>query len=270
MDLAARFGGVVINADALQVYSCWRILTARPTPEDEAKVPHRLYGHVVHDRRYSVGDWLVDIEKSLVGLHGKRPVIVGGTGLYFEALVHGLAPIPPISAQVSDQFEELSRKYGVQFFVSDLQTRDPDSCATLDLDNPVRVRRAWEVLQSSGRGISSWRKEPVRPLVNLDAAAAIVLTCDPQVLANRIVSRVHRMLRHGVLDECKSMDNRWNPALPSCQAHGARQFMAYLHGRCSLDQALCETATITRQYAKRQRSWHRTRMRNWHWVEVNL
>ncbi|MCY4541119.1 MAG: tRNA (adenosine(37)-N6)-dimethylallyltransferase MiaA [Rhodobacteraceae bacterium] len=268
LQLASRFDGVVINSDALQVYSCWRILTARPTAHEEKLVPHRLYGHVEHDRRYSVGDWIADVARTLDSLRGRRPVIVGGSGLCFEALTRGLAPIPPIAPEISERYESLLERRGPQSFVEDLLRLDPEGCRKLDLENNVRVRRAWEVLHSTGRSIGAWHSVPVTPLIEVDSAIPIVLECDAGLLAARIHERLRRMVDEGALVECQRMMDRWDPALPSCQAHGARQFIAHLRNSCSLAQAIDEAATVTRQYAKRQRSWHRTRMKKWRRVGV--
>ena len=160
LDIAAQLGGVIVNADALQVYSGWRILTARPSVEEESRAPHALYGHVANHESYSVGDWLRDIGPILSG--DKRPIIVGGTGLYFRALTEGLADIPPIPANIRAQSAGLLSQGGLQQMLEDLDTA---TRAKIDVQNPMRVARAWEVLQGTGQSIVSWHAQTPPPLI---------------------------------------------------------------------------------------------------------
>ncbi|OIQ05561.1 MAG: tRNA (adenosine(37)-N6)-dimethylallyltransferase MiaA, partial [Rhodobacteraceae bacterium CG2_30_10_405] len=174
LKLAERQGGVIVNADALQVYACWRVLTARPSAADEALVPHRLYGHVGRDQDYSVGHWLREVAQVLAS--DARPIIVGGTGLYFTALTAGLAAIPAIPAMVRAEGDARRRAGDVAGMLAGL---DPATRAAIDPQNPARVQRAWEVLRATGRGLADWQATTGPALLPLAGAQALVLAPDP-------------------------------------------------------------------------------------------
>ena len=260
MRIAAERGGIVVNADAIQVYDNWRILTARPTPQDEQTVPHLLYGHVPRDIGYSVGQWLREVAPLLHGTGDERPIIVGGTGLYFSALTEGLAEIPPTSPQVRARADARMRDLGSDTLLGELDTR---TRSRIDARNPVRVQRAWEVLAATGRGLAEWQDETPAPLLPLSACVPIVMQTDKEWLNERISRRFDQMLAAGATDEARANLADWNPSRPSSKAIGAPDLIGYLQGEKSLDAAR-EAATIaTRQFAKRQRSWFRNRMREW-------
>ena len=256
MELAARDGRVVVNADALQVYGNWRVLTARPSAEEESALPHALYGHITRDRAYSVGDWLRDLAPLLT-----RPmVIVGGTGLYFQALTQGLAEIPATPPQVRAE-ADMRRK--AQGFAAMLAELDPETAARIDRHNPMRVQRAWEVLRATGRGLASWQDATGAPLVPLDQAEALVLVPDVPWLDARIARRFRVMLDAGALEEARAELPLWDPALPSAKAIGAPDLIAHLRGETTLGQAEASAILASRQYAKRQRTWFRSHRAGW-------
>lgn len=256
--LAARIvragGGVIVNADASQVYAGWRILTARPSARDEAELPHALYGHVPYEGDYSTGDWLRDVESFVTG--DARPVITGGTGLYFRALTRGLAEIPPVPDQVRQEGDTLP----LEALVAAL---DPDTAARIDLQNRARVQRAWEVLRTTGEGLSVWQARTPPPLLPVSAAVPLLVMPPVDVLGARIAARVDAMLAGGLLDEARVLRPRWDPALPSSRAIGAREVMAHLDGKLARDELREAMIVQTRQYAKRQRTWARAQMRGW-------
>lgn len=256
-EIVAHQGGVIVNADALQVYDCWRVLTARPSAEEEAALPHRLYGHVGAHQTYSVGHWLRDVTGVLE--QGQRPVIVGGTGLYFMALTEGLAEIPPIPAQV--------RAMGDALRISDpaamVAALDPETAARTDLKNLARVQRAWEVLQATGRGLADWQRETPAPLLPRRACAAFVFRPAVDWLNARIDRRFDLMMGAGALQEARAALPDWDPALPSSRAIGAPELIAHLRGDVPLDRAVEAAKLASRQYAKRQRTWFRARMGDW-------
>lgn len=267
LSLAERFGGAIINADALQVYGDWRVLTARPTAADEARVPHHLYGHIGLRDPYSVGHWLREVEDCLTRLRARsrRPIIVGGTGLYFAALTQGLAEIPTVPAEVRDRANQLAARSGERVFADDLRRDDPATYSKIDVNNPARTRRAWEVLRATGRGLADWQADTPAPLLPLDRCHALNLHADTAWLNQRIEDRFDAMLAQGALDECRAvLQHGWDPALPSCQAIGARELIAFLNGELPLKTAVDLAKTQTRQYAKRQRTWFRNRMRDWY------
>ena len=259
LEIAAQLGGVIVNADALQVYAGWRILTARPTAAEESRAPHALYGHVPNPESYSVGDWLRDIGPVLSG--DKRPIIVGGTGLYFRALTGGLADIPPTPASIRAQSAELLAQGGLHTMLQDL---DADTRAHIDVHNPMRVARAWEVLQSTGQSIRSWQAKTPPPLLPLKACHALHLTSPVDWLNDRLKRRFDIMIAEGALDEARSNLETWEPRWQSSQAIGAPELIAHLQGQISLDEAKTRAVTASSQFAKRQRTWFRKRMAAWH------
>ncbi len=265
--IASERAGTVINADAMQVYSCWRVLTARPSAADEAAVPHSLYGHVRHDAPYSVGSWLKELER-LVAADARTLVIVGGTGLYFTALTTGLSSIPDIPPEIRDRSGRIVRDRGVDALLGDLAESDTRTYETIDKSNMTRVRRAWEVLEATGRGMAFWHERTGTPLLPLSETYPILLHARRERLSGRIAHRAKAMARGGALEECSAMAEGWNPALPSSKAIGAREFMAHVEGRLSLDEAVARTIISTRRYAKRQMTWFRGRMQDWNWVET--
>ncbi len=263
MEIAGKHGGVIINADALQVFSDWRVLTARPTLQDEAVFPHQLYGHVPGDTAYSVGQWLRDVTPILAGQN--RPIIVGGTGLYFTALSEGLADIPNIPPDIRTIADQRMVDDGYQALLAEL---DPETTARIDTQNPVRVQRAWEVLAATGRGIAAWQDETPAPILPLADTQPILLSADKEWLNQRIAQRFDKMLANGALDEAGVNRDTWSPNLPSAKAIGASELMAYLGGNMTLEQARDSATIATRQYAKRQRSWFRARMKSWNIIEL--
>jgi len=264
MRIAAQGGGVIVNADAIQVFDNWRVLTARPSPKDEARQRHTLYGHVSGDGTYSVGHWLRDVEPML--RPGEpRPIIVGGTGLYFTALTEGLADIPPTPDAVRAEANARVARDGTAVLLAELDTA---TAARIDTQNPMRVQRAWEVLQTTGRGLADWQDSTPPPLLPLADCAAFVVEAEKNWLTPRIERRFDAMLKMGALDEARANLPHWQPDRLSSKAIGAPELIAHLQGEISLDQAR-EAATIaTRQFAKRQRTWFRARMRNWAKVDA--
>jgi tRNA dimethylallyltransferase len=265
--IAERDGGVVINADAAQVYDCWRVLTARPSPEDLSRAPHLLYGHVAGATRYSVGAWLRDLAPILAETR-RRPIIVGGTGLYLTALTEGLTDIPEIPAEVRARSQALIDGGALGSLRADLAREDPETHARLDLANPVRVQRAWEVLRATGRGLSDWHRAQTRPLLDAENCVRIVLSPEKTRLNERIARRFDLMIAAGALDEVAAFAARdLDPALPSARVLGAPDLRAHLRGDVTLEEAVASAVTGTRQFAKRQRGWFRGRMAGWDWVD---
>ncbi len=263
LELAARRGGAIVNADTMQVFGNWRILTARPSPQDEATASHHLYGHVSGDADYSVGQWLREVTPLLQG--PLRPIIVGGTGLYFAALTEGLADIPPTPADIRNLASERLAADGVDALLAEL---DPVSARRIDQKNPARVQRAWEVQQTTGKGLAAWQDETPTAALPLDRAETLLLSADKTWLNKRIQTRFEAMLAGGVLNEARQNQPAWSPDLPSAKVIGAAQLMAHLAGQMALDAVRESVTTATRQYAKRQRTWFRARMKQWQVVEI--
>ena len=256
MELAARDGRLIVNADALQVYENWRILTARPSAADEAALPHALYGHVPRDAAYSVGHWLRDLAPLL-----SRPVvIVGGTGLNFNALTRGLAEVPDTPPAIRAEADARMAAEGPAALLADL---DPATAARIDRMNPVRIQRAWEELRVTGRGLASWQDDTPAPLLPLAQAEALVLLPEVAWLNSRIDRRFRQMLTEGALDEARANLPGWDAKLPSSRAIGGPELIAHLRGEIGLDEATEAAILASRQYAKRQRTWFRSNMKAW-------
>jgi tRNA dimethylallyltransferase len=260
MRIAARDGRVIVNADALQVHDSWRILTARPSPEDEAALPHALYGHVARGADYSVGHWLREVQPLL-----SAPVlIVGGTGLYLTALTAGLAPVPPIPPGVRAEADALLAAEGIAGLLAGLDAATADG---IDRANPARVQRAWEVLRATGRGLADWQKGTPAPLLGPEGVDALLVMPDRDVLAARIDQRFDAMMQAGALEEVRSALPHWQPLAPWARAIGAPELVAHLRGDLTQAQATEAAKAATRQYAKRQRTWFRGRMAAWRPVD---
>ena len=259
MRIAQEHGGVVINADSIQVYGTFRHLTARPSPQNEALVPHKLYGHISHTHPYSVGQWLREITPWFES--SERPIVVGGTGLYFRALTQGLAEIPAIKPTVVAQSEQLLAEAGHRALADQL---DAATQARIDLNNPMRVQRAWQVLHSTGRSLAAWQDETPPPIVALAETVPIVFDVGRDWLNARIKSRFNQMLADGALQEVQNLLPHWSPNLPCAKAIGAPQLVAYLRNEISLDTATDLATIATQQFAKRQRTWFRSKMADWH------
>ncbi|MDO6584611.1 tRNA (adenosine(37)-N6)-dimethylallyltransferase MiaA [Salipiger sp. 1_MG-2023] len=258
LKIADLAGGIVVNADALQVFSDWRILTARPSAQDEALARHELYGHVPGQIAYSVGAWLRDLDPLLA--QGTRLIITGGTGLYFTALTEGLAEIPPTPPQIRAEAMARLAADALPDMVAEL---DSASRARIDTANPMRVQRAWEVLRATGRGIAEWQQATPPPRLPLAEAQPILFDAPKDWLTPRIEGRFEAMLKAGALDEARANLATWSPTLPSAKAIGAAELIAHLRGEIPLDEASRRATTLTRQFAKRQRSWFRARMGAW-------
>jgi tRNA dimethylallyltransferase len=255
MELAARDGRMIVNADALQVYGCWRVLTARPSLGDESALPHALYGHVGRDQPYSVGHWL----REVAGLLNRPLVIVGGTGLYFMALVEGLAEVPEVPAAVRAEADVLR----LGDFAAMVAGLDAATAARIDLRNPMRVQRAWEVLRATGRGLAEWQAATGVPLLARGRVEALVMRPDVDWLNARIDGRFETMMAGGALEEVRAELPFWQPSRASARAIGAPELVAHLRGDIGLDEAVEAAKLASRQYAKRQRTWFRSRMRDW-------
>jgi len=259
LEIAAAQGGVIVNADASQVYDCWRVITARPSIEEEAQAPHLLYGHVSAQQTYSTGHWLRDVKALLQ--QDIRPIIVGGTGLYFSALTDGLADIPATPPEI--------RARGNDLELPDLlDALDPETTARIDTQNRARVQRAWEVQQATGKPLALWQDETGPPELALSACHPIVFDVDKDWLGARIALRFDLMIKAGALDEAASQRAIYDPALPAHRAIGVPELMAHLDGTLSLDAAKEAAVIATRQFAKRQRTWMRNRMKAWHKVTL--
>ncbi|MGB7268222.1 MAG: tRNA (adenosine(37)-N6)-dimethylallyltransferase MiaA [Albidovulum sp.] len=258
MRIAKAQGRSIVNADALQVWSMWRILSARPSPEEESQVPHLLFGHLDRGADYSVGHWLREVEAVLAD--DPAPVIVGGSGLYLTALTEGLADIPPTPRDIRQEADAMMAEAGAKAMASAL---DAGTRARIDLLNPVRIQRAWEVMRATGRGLAAWQDDTGPALLPEGSATCLYLDCDRDWLAARIDQRFDQMIAAGALQEAQAALPVWEPKAAWARAIGAPELIDYLQGVTTLPDAISAAKIASRQYAKRQRTWLRRRMAGW-------
>jgi tRNA dimethylallyltransferase len=267
--LAEALGGTIINADAMQVYRDLRIVTARPTPEEEARAPHLLYGHVDAAENYSVGRWCVDASAALAAVEreGRLPILAGGTGLYFKALTRGLAAIPPIPSQMRSAVRERLKREGIAALYAELSARDPASARRLMPGDRARISRALEVALATGRSITDWHARGMEPALDPHAAVKVFLDVDRAELYRRIDSRFDAMLASGALDEVRALAGRQlDPALPAMKAHGVPWLIRHIRSEIDLPAAVDAAKRDTRRYSKRQATWFRHQLPDWTWI----
>jgi tRNA dimethylallyltransferase len=267
--LAEQLGGMIVNADSMQVYREARILTARPPDEDVWRVPHLLYGHVSVREPFSVGRYQGDAERALQEVRGsgRVPIFVGGTGMYFGVLTDGIANIPPVPAALRERMAARRKEIGAEAFHAALAARDPESAARLRVSDTQRTLRAYEVLEATGRPLSEWHKEIGKPLLAGMKLARFVLAPPREELYARIDARFDRMIEQGALEEAAALAGL-DLSLPAAKILGLRELRAVNAGTISLEEAKAAAKQATRQYAKRQLTWFRNRMNDWMWIEV--
>ncbi|MCC5979473.1 MAG: tRNA (adenosine(37)-N6)-dimethylallyltransferase MiaA [Salinarimonas sp.] len=270
LTLARALDGVVINADSMQVYADLRILTARPSPEEEAQAPHRLYGSVDGAENYSVGRWLADAGLVLKELRaaGRLPIFVGGTGLYFKALIEGLSAIPPVPEALRARLRAECADHEAPTLHARLAARDDAAAAQIQPNDRQRIMRALEVLEATGRSIRDFHdaREP-GPLTGAPVTR-LFLAPERDILRDRIDSRFDAMIEAGALDEVARLAARdLDPALPVMRAHGVPGLVAHLRGEVPLADAIMRGKADTRAYAKRQFTWFRNVLPGWSWQE---
>jgi tRNA dimethylallyltransferase len=269
LELAERAGGTVINTDSMQVYRDLRVLTARPAPDEEARVPHRLYGHVDAAVNFSAGAWIADAAKVLeeARAQNRLPIFIGGSGLYFKALTRGLSAVPPIAAEIREAVRARLDHDGVEALHAELARRDPVSAERLKPRDRTRIARALEVVEATGRSLTDWHREGLPPLLPPGTFAALFLAPEREALYARIDARFDTMLQAGALDEVARLATRGlDPLLPAMKAHGVPALIRHLRGEIRLEEAATIGKADTRHYAKRQFTWFRHQLPEFEWV----
>jgi tRNA dimethylallyltransferase len=267
--LARRFGATIVNADSMQVYRDLRVLTARPSPEEEALAPHQLFGRVDGEVNFSAGLWLVEAKAvaSRILAQGSVAIFVGGTGLYFRALTQGFSEIPAVPDDVRAEVRAEAETLETGQLHARLAARDPATAARLRPSDRQRVLRALEVLAATGRPLASFQGARGAPLLEPGRWAGLFLAPDREALNRTIDKRFDAMLAAGALEEVAALAARkLDPTLPVMRAHGAPHLIAHLNGDLSLAEAASRAALDTRQYAKRQLTWARHQMPEFAWV----
>lgn len=270
LELARQTGGEVVNADSMQLYADLRILTARPSPKDEAEAPHHLFGVADAAEAWSVGRWLAAALPILTDIEarGRTAIVVGGTGLYFRALTLGLAAIPPTPAAVRTRIQADYDRLGEAAFRERLRAVDPPAAGRIAPADRQRLTRAQEVVEATGRALSDWHGETVPPLPR-EAWTGVVLALPRPDLYARIEARLEAMAAGGARAEvaalmARGLDPRW----PTMKALGVRSFAAELAGLLSPTEALAEAKAETRRYAKRQITWFEHQAADWSRAEA--
>jgi tRNA dimethylallyltransferase len=270
LQLARKTGGIVINADSMQVYRDLRVLTARPSSEEEATVPHRLYGHVDAGVNFSAGVWVADAAKvfSEARAQNRLPIFVGGSGLYFKALTRGLSAVPPIPTEVREAVRARLERDGVEPLHTELARRDPVSAERLKPRDRTRIARALEVIEATGRSLTDWHREGLPPLLAAGTYRALFLEPERDQLYARIDARFEAMLKAGALKEIEQLAARnLDPLLPAMKAHGVPALIRHLKGEITREEASVIGRTDTRHYAKRQFTWFRHQLPEFEWIK---
>jgi len=270
LELAQRTGGVVVYTDSMQVYRDLRVITARPTGEEEVLAPHRLYGHVDASVNFSAGAWVTDAEKVLAEARAENrlPIFIGGSGLYFKALTRGLSAVPPIPSEIREAVRARLERDGVEALHAELARRDPVSAERLKPRDRTRIARALEVVEATGRTLPDWHREGLPPLLPSGEFSALFLAPERDQLYARIDARFDAMLDAGALEEVAVLAARnLDPLLPAMKAHGVPALIRHLQGEISLEQAAEIGRADTRHYAKRQFTWFRHQLPEFEWVK---
>lgn len=269
LQLAEQLRGVIINADSMQVYRDLRIITARPTAEEEKRAPHRLYGHVDAAENYSVGRWFSAAADALAEPPQNRAaIVVGGTGLYFSTLTRGIAAVPPIPAEIRRQVRDRLAAEGIEKLQAELAARDPATAARLRPADRARITRALEVVLATGRSLTDWHGDNKPARVDIARAAKIFLMPDRDELGRRIDARFDAMMAGGALEEVRALAARnLDPNLPAMKAHGVPWLIRHLAGEITIAEAIAQSKRDTRRYTKRQATWFRNQLPQFAWVE---
>ena len=270
LELAQKAGGVIINADSMQVYRDLNVLTARPTRDEEALVPHRLYGHVDAAVNFSAGGWVTDAAEVLAEARAQNRVaiFVGGSGLYFKALTRGLSAVPPIAPEVRESVRARLERDGVEALYAELAQRDPACAERLKPRDRTRIARALEVVEATGRSLTDWHRDGLPPLLPPGQFSALFLAPDRDQLYVRIDARFEAMLKAGALEEVAALGaRRLDPLLPAMKAHGVPALLRHLEGEIPLEEAAAIGRADTRHYAKRQFTWFRHQLPEFEWVQ---
>ncbi|GBF58696.1 tRNA dimethylallyltransferase [Candidatus Phycosocius bacilliformis] len=267
---AIKHNGEVVNMDSMQVYRDLSVLTARPDAQELAAAPHHMFGHIDGAETYSTGSWLADAQAAIhaIQARGRRPILVGGTGLYAHALTQGLVPTPPVPADVR---AATRRAVGADTRAAHARLKqiDPEAARRIEPRDAVRIARALEVFEATGRSLSDWHKDPQPPILAPGTWEGIALMPERDVLYARIEARFEKMMETGGLEEAHRLYERGlDPDLPVMKAVGMPGLIDFFEGRIGLDQAVARSILDSRHYAKRQMTWIRNRAADWKVIPV--
>ncbi len=260
LEFAEKIGGAIVNADSMQQYRELRVITARPTLGEHSRAPHYLYGHRSADQPSSAGQWLDQAIRAIDEIKAQErvPIVVGGTGLYLQALLQGIAPVPDVPGEVRKEASQRFDALGVPGFHQDLSKRDPEQAALLEPGDRQRLIRAAEVLEATGKSLLYWKSQPRKKVTLPEPIAGIALMPPRPELHARIERRLHRMIDAGALSEIEALRAmKLAPDLPLMKAVSVPEFLSHLNGEIDLPTAIERATARTRQFAKRQMTWFR-------------
>jgi len=267
LEIAHANNGVIINCDSLQIYDALHILTAHPSAEEQAEIPHRLYGTLHPNEVCSAGNWREMVEPIIneVIANNQTPIICGGTGLYIRALTDGLSPMPDIPDEVRNAVVARYEEIGAEEFYKDLSARDQVMAERFHVNHKARIIRAMEVIEATGKSLAEWQELPRTPPPREWNFELHKVLPDRETLYGRCNKRFEWMLDNGALDEVKAFDKRLQSGevkegVPVCKALGFQQLRAYLNNEITRTEAIEKSQTLTRQYAKRQMTWLRNQL----------
>lgn len=271
LEIAKSVGGEIINADALQVYLDLQILSARPTLQEMDSIPHHLFGHVVGNVRYSTGQWLREVQPVILQCLARDviPILVGGTGLYFKALIEGIAEVPPVSDESMSKAQAVLDENGIARLRAEAEKVDAIAAARVLGNDPQRLLRIVSVFYETDRALSSWQAN-TRPIIPKRFCRRAVLLPQRQGLYERINARFGAMIENGGLAEAKAIfEKGYDHSLPMMKAIGLQQFFPYLRGEVDLDESIELAKRDTRRFAKRQFTWFRGQAADWDQITNN-
>ena len=271
LEIAKSVGGEIINADALQVYLDLQILSARPTLQEMDSIPHHLFGHVVGNVRYSTGQWLREVQPVILQCLARDviPILVGGTGLYFKALIEGIAEVPPVSDESMSKAKAVLDENGIARLRAEAEKVDAIAAARVLGNDPQRLLRIVSVFYETDRALSSWQAN-TRPIIPKRFCRRAVLLPQRQGLYERINARFGAMIENGGLAEAKAIfEKGYDHSLPMMKAIGLQQFFPYLRGEVDLDESIELAKRDTRRFAKRQFTWFRGQAADWDQITNN-
>ena len=258
LDLAKKLNGIIINSDSMQVYKNLSILTARPTTEEMNNVEHFLYGYVDGGKRYNVEKWCKDASKVIEESFEKNttPILVGGTGLYINTLINGMINIPSIPEEIKIESEKILTKFGKDFLINQIKNIDPDSLNEININDNVRLRRIWEVFETTGKKFSEWKLNENKSFIKNYNFKLILFLPDRKKNYEIVNSRFIKMINRGAIEEVKNLlGENLNESLPVMRAHGVPEIKKYLENETTLEECIAKGQQVTRNYVKRQHTW---------------
>ena len=258
ISLAKKISGAVINSDSMQVYENLEILTARPTLSEMKNINHHLYGFVDGRERYNVERWCNDATEIIKKTNAKNltPILVGGTGLYINTLINGLVDLPSIPESIKIESEKILQEFGKDFLINQIKNVDPESLNEINHNDTVRLRRIWEVFESTGKKFSEWKLNKNKKFITDYKFKILLFLPDREKNYQVVNSRFVKMMKSGAVEEVKKLlELNLNDSLPVMRAHGVPEIKKYLANESTLEECINKGQQVTRNYVKRQHTW---------------